>query len=34
MLANKNYHSVSFCGYFLQHPWKKTKVVSVALTVN
>lgn len=31
MLANKNYHSVSFafCGYFLEYPWKKTKIVSV-----
>lgn len=36
MLANKIYHSVSFafCGYFLEYPWKKTKVSSVALTVN
>lgn len=36
MLANKNYHSVSFafCDYFLEYPWKKTKVSSVALIVN
>lgn len=36
MLANKIYHSVSFafCGYFLEHPWKKNKVGSIALTVN
>lgn len=36
MLANKIYHSVSFafCGYFLEHHWKKTKIGCVASTVN
>lgn len=36
MLANKIYHSVSFafCGYFLEHHWKETKIGCVASTVK
>lgn len=36
MLANKIYHPVSFafCGYFLEHHWKETKIGCVASTVN
>lgn len=36
MLANKSIILFFFalCGYFLEHPWKKTEVGFIALTVS